>query len=118
MTFPMRILQKGLFVNILSATASHEADRTRILNSIAFPSAPLEELSATPPRDRMFWKPKMRKAFQGVLKFGETWILVEDFGRSSDCKVLVFFLYRKPSKGKHLVWYLVQPLASFVPQIR
>jgi len=51
MTFPMRILQKGLFVNILSATASHEADRTRILNSIAFPSAPLEELSATPPRE-------------------------------------------------------------------
>lgn len=51
MTFPMHILQKGLRINILSATASHEADRTRILNSIAFPHARLEELSATPPQE-------------------------------------------------------------------
>lgn len=51
MTFPMHILQKALRINILSATASHEADRTRILNSIAYPHARLEELSATPPQE-------------------------------------------------------------------
>ncbi|CAK9106977.1 unnamed protein product [Durusdinium trenchii] len=51
MTFPVRILERGLRINILSASASHEADRTRILNSIAFPHAPLEDLSAIPPEE-------------------------------------------------------------------
>ncbi|CAJ1403558.1 unnamed protein product [Effrenium voratum] len=51
MTFPVHILQQGLQINILSATASHDIDRTRILNSIAFPGATLEELTAEPPEE-------------------------------------------------------------------
>ena len=38
-SFPMAVLEKGLAVDIATAQASIEQDRTRILNSIAFPRA-------------------------------------------------------------------------------
>ncbi|CAE6970292.1 unnamed protein product, partial [Symbiodinium natans] len=42
-----------LSINILEATASHELDRTRILNSIADPSACIDKLSEEPPEDHI-----------------------------------------------------------------
>ena len=38
-SFPMAVLEKGLAVDIATAQASMEQDRTKILNSIAFPRA-------------------------------------------------------------------------------
>ena len=47
--FPMDVLEKGLTVNIAAAQASREEDRTRILNSIAFPRARTLELNSNIP---------------------------------------------------------------------
>ena len=47
--FPMDVLEKGLAVNIAAAQASREEDRTRILNSIAFPKARTLELNSNIP---------------------------------------------------------------------
>ena len=47
--FPMAVLEKGLAVDIATAQASMEQDRTKILNSIAFPRARTVSLNSNIP---------------------------------------------------------------------
>ena len=48
-SFPMAVLEKGLAVDIATAQASMEQDRTKILNSIAFPRARTVALNSNIP---------------------------------------------------------------------
>ena len=48
-SFPMAVLEKGLAVDIATAQASIEQDRTKILNSIAFPRARTVALNSNIP---------------------------------------------------------------------